>query len=124
MIANVIVKFLYEDLLMPDDTHPARARKRLIAFIAPIGILRLLWALFDFSFSKVAFSTNNEVLKLLFRVAISMSILILWGTTRYKRAVTDAMGNAFLLVINLLILALVLDPNTAIEGVLLGCCSP
>ena len=31
MCTNVIVKFLYEDLLMPDDTFRVGTRKRVIA---------------------------------------------------------------------------------------------
>ena len=115
MDTNFIVKFLYEDLLMPDDTFRIRAQKRLIAFTTPIGILPLAWALFSLTF--IADTTPNEILNLVVRIVFFTSILLLWATTRYRRAYTDAMGNAFFLALNICHLATILtDPNHGSEG--------
>ena len=118
MITKVIVKFLYDDLLMPGDTYPIRARKRVIAFLAPLAIILLCWALynlFDYE-AKVSW-----FLSFILRLGITMSIFVLWATTRYKRAVTDTMCNAFSFVLNTTFLtSIIMDPNSGIEGALLG----
>ena len=118
MITKVIVKFLYDDLLMPGDTYPIRARKRVIAFLAPLAIILLCWALynlFDYE-AKVSW-----FLSFILRLGITMSIFVLWATTRYKRAVTDTMYNAFSFVLNTTFLtSIIMDPNSGIEGALLG----
>ena len=127
---NDIVKFLYEDLLMPDDTYRIRTRKRAIAFIAPLAILPFGQILFKLSSMK--FGTPSEIINLLVRVVIFMSVVLLWSTARYKRTVTDAMGFAFGLALNISYLFLVLtDPNTGSRkacGLCLGgrktCCKP
>ena len=119
MIINVIVKFLYEDLLMPDDTHRVRSQKKLIAFIMPFASIPLVNILLTLLQKK--FDSPSEILKFLVRIVMLMSILLFWGTTRYKRAYTDAMGHAFYLVINVCYLANTLtDPNTGSEGVLVA----
>ena len=119
MNTNVIVKFLYEDLLMPDDTHRSRARKRLIALNAPLGMaLEIALALTNLPFKD---ATPSEVLNFLVRIVGCMFMLLLWATTRYKRAVTDAMGNAFILAMNVIFLSVILlDPKSGMEGVLLA----
>ena len=48
-------------------------------------------------------------------------VLLFWAATRYKRAVTDAMGHAVILVMNVAFLVvIVLESNSGMEGVLLG----
>ena len=93
MCTNVIVKFLYEDLLMPDDTYRIRAQKRVIAFMTSLIIFPFSRA--SFKLAAMKFDTPSEILNFLVRVVIFMSIILMWSTARYKRAVTVAMIHAF-----------------------------
>ena len=75
MCTNVIVKFLYKDLLMPDDTYRIRAQKRAIAFMTSLIIFPFSQALFKLAAMK--FDTPSEILNFLVRVVIFMSIVLM-----------------------------------------------
>ena len=88
--------------------------------MASLGLLPFSAALFNLAFMDDV--TPNAIAYSLTHFVVSFTVFSLWVTIRYKRGVTDAMANAFILVVNVTFLAgILLDPNSGAEGTLLGC---